>query len=88
MDEVGQNMSSFIRGSSADGVYLQYVAFYVNLILFYHPIGYVYVRSMHIRWLILHPFIHGFIYLLKIDFFTVFLIYLLYVWTLLQYPEL
>ena len=39
MDEVGQNMSSFIRGSSADGVYLQYVAFYVNLILFFHPNG-------------------------------------------------
>ena len=39
MDEVGQNMSSFIHGSSADGEYLQYVAFYVNLILFYHPNG-------------------------------------------------
>ena len=35
-----------------------------------------------------HPFIHGSIYLLKIDFFTVFLIPLPYVWTLLQYPEL
>ena len=36
----------------------------------------------------MHPFIHGSIYLLKKDFFNVFLIPLLYVLTLLQYPEL
>ena len=60
--EVGQNMSSFIRGSFAEGVYLQYVAFYVNLILFFSP-QCISVCKIHACKVAYHAPFHPWVYL-------------------------
>ena len=86
IDGVGQNMSSFIRGLCICTVGLCGILRQFNVV--FSP-QWISVCKIHACKVAYHAPFHPWVYLvIKNSLFTLFLIPLPYVWTLLQYPEL
>ena len=85
MDEVGQNMSSFIRGWCISTVCGSLRQFNVVFSPQWISVGLCKIHACKVAY---HAPFHPWIYLFIENRFNVFLILLLYVLTLLQYPEL